>query len=71
MDITIIPIILLTVVAVRLWDLLRSATGVFQVDHSNPDKDIYRISLDDQLESLRKKKRVILKIDHNADLSQK
>lgn len=47
-----------------------SASGTLRIDHSNPEKDIYRIEFDD-LDKLAKKKRVILKIDNNADLSQK
>lgn len=47
----------------------RSASGTLRIDHSNPLKDIYRIEIDD-LDKLVKKKRVVLKVDHNADLSQ-
>lgn len=48
---------------------VRSAHGVLKVDHSNPEKDVYRFEIDD-LDSLSKKKYVQLTIDHNADLSQ-
>lgn len=47
-----------------------SASGTLRIDHSNPDKDVYRIEFG-ELDKLAKKKRVILKIDNNADLSQK
>ena len=47
-----------------------SESGKLRIDHSNPDKDVYRIEFRD-LDKLAKKKRVILKIDNNADLSQK
>lgn len=44
--------------------------GTLRIDHSNPVKDVYRIEIDD-LDGLIKKKHVILKVDNNADLSQK
>ena len=48
----------------------RSVTGTLRIDHSNPEKDLYRFDIDD-LDKLDKQKFVKLKIDHNADLSQK
>lgn len=47
----------------------RSAHGTLRIDHSNPEKDIYRIEIDD-LDSLSRKKRVILDVDNSAVLSQ-
>ena len=47
----------------------RSGTGYFRIDSSNPDKDTYRLEIDD-LDALNKKNRLILKIDHDAHLSQ-
>lgn len=44
--------------------------GTLRIDHTNPEKDVYRIEMGD-LDKLKKKKRLILKIDHDADLSQK
>ena len=44
--------------------------GTLRIDHSNPEKDVYRIEIDD-LDGLAKKKHVILKVDNNANLSQK
>lgn len=44
--------------------------GILKIDHSNPDKDIYRIEIDD-LDGLPNKKHVVLKIEDDADLSQK
>lgn len=46
------------------------AHGTLRIDHSDPKKDIYRIEIDN-LDKLNKKYYVELKIDHNADLSQK
>lgn len=49
---------------------LEGVYGVLRVDHSNPEKDVYRLEIDN-LEALAKKKFVVLKVDNNADLSQK
>lgn len=46
-----------------------SSFGVLRIDRTNPNKDKYKIEIDD-LTILHKKKRVVLKIDPNADLSQ-
>lgn len=48
----------------------RASSGVFRIDHSGPEKDVYRFEIDD-LDKLDKKRHLILKIDHNANLSQK
>ena len=49
---------------------LKKSSGVLHIDCSNPDKDVYRLDVD-SLDNLPKKKFVILKIDPNANLSQK
>lgn len=46
-----------------------SKSGVLRIDHSNPEKDLYKLELGD-LDELSKKKHLVLTIDHNADLSQ-
>lgn len=46
------------------------AHGTLRIDHSDPEKDVYRFEIDN-LDKLNKKYYVELKIDHNADLSQK
>lgn len=46
-----------------------AANGTLRIDHSDPEKDVYRIDIDD-LDKLSKKKRIILKVDNDADLSQ-
>lgn len=48
---------------------LTSARGTLRIDHSNPEKDVYRIEIDN-LEDLSRKKRVILDVDNSAILSQ-
>lgn len=46
------------------------AEGTLRIDHTDPEKDVYRFEIDD-IDKLSKKKRVVLKVDNNADLSQK
>lgn len=57
------------VVAVILW-FCRTAYGCLHIDRSNPEKDVYRLDVGD-LDRLSKKKQIIVKIDIDADLSQK
>ena len=52
-----------------IFNIARTARSTLQIDHSNPEKDVYRFEIDD-LDKLSKKKYVELKIDHNANLSQ-
>ena len=42
-----------------------TASGELLIDHTDPEKDIYRINVND-LDDLSKKKRVILKVNNNA-----
>lgn len=48
---------------------LKKSYGVLKIDTSDPTKDKYRICIDD-LDKLNKKEKILLNIDHNADLSQ-
>lgn len=49
--------------------LLRMLFGTIKIDQHNSKKDIYRIEIED-LDSLAKKKYILLKVDRNADFSQ-
>ena len=49
---------------------VQSTVGVLRIDHSNPEKDTYRFEIVD-LDNLSRKKRVSLRVDNHADLSQK
>lgn len=49
---------------------LARTSGTLKIDQTNPEKDVYRLEIND-LDSLIKKQRVVLKVDKNADLSQK
>lgn len=60
-------------VIVRILDIRQTSTGTLLIDHSNPEKDIYQININN-LDDLSKKKRVVLKVDNYAtltDISQK
>lgn len=48
---------------------LQKTNGVLRIDHSNPERDRYLFEIDD-LESIDKKTRIVLDIDHEAKLSQ-
>lgn len=43
--------------------------GILMIDQSDQEKDIYRICIN-KLNDIPKKKRLILRVDPNADLSQ-
>ena len=47
-----------------------NVAGTLKIDHNNPEKDVYRFVIDD-FNVLMKKKRIVLKVDDKADLSQK
>ena len=52
------------------WLMNRLFTdGTLYIDTSNPEKDVYRFKID-YLDDLKKKKRIVLKVDKNAKLSQ-
>lgn len=42
--------------------------GTLKIDHSNPTKDVYRLEIDD-FDQLTGRRRITLRVDHNADLS--
>lgn len=48
---------------------IRRTYGTLRIDHSNPEKDVYRFEIDD-IDSLSRKKRIVLKVDNHAILSQ-
>lgn len=52
-----------------VYRYLTYATGTLRIDHTNPEKDTYRFEIDN-LKSINKKKKILLLIDHNANLSQ-
>ena len=48
---------------------IKTSCGVLKIDHSNPEKDLYLIEIEN-LEKLDNKREVVLRIDNKADLSQ-
>ena len=48
-----------------------SVSGTLEIDTSNPEKDLYRFDIKDDLNKLHTKKYIILKVDPKANLSQK
>ena len=44
--------------------------GTLKIDRTNPEKDVYRFEVDN-FDALNDKKMVFLKVDNNANLSQK
>ena len=54
-------------VVVYSW---RTARGILKIDHSNLERDLYRFEID-KIDDLDKKNKIICRIDHHADLSQK
>lgn len=59
--------IIITIIQIRI----NNYDGTLQIDTKNPEKDVYRLSLDGDITELPKKKIVILLVDAKADLSQK
>jgi hypothetical protein len=47
----------------------KNTDGTLQVDVRNPEKDIYRLQLNSDLQDLSKKKKIILIVDPKAKLS--
>ena len=50
---------------------IRKPEGTLKIDRSNPERDKYLFVINEDLDTLPKKKRITLNVDPNADLSQK
>ena len=61
--------IIIGVIMTRLILQVSSAKAVLRIDHSNPEKDIYRLDLDNVCSA--NKKILLLKIDHRANFTNK
>ena len=57
------------VIATIIVYSIQTKHGTLRIDRSNPERDVFRFDIDD-LDILTKKRRVILNIDKNANLSQ-
>lgn len=64
---TIVAIVSLSIGLSYLYLRLRK-DGTLRIDQSNPEKDLYRFDIND-LESLSKKKYIVIRVDNQADLS--
>ena len=49
----------------------KTAYGTLRIDHTDPEKDLYRIDIDGNFDNISKEKRIVLKVDSDANLSQK
>ena len=52
------------------WLYPRKTVGILKIDRSDPKKDRYQFEILD-LDILDKKTKIFLRVDHDADLSQK
>ena len=63
--------ILVGIFASYIFQAVQTAYGTLRIDHTDPEKDLYRIDIDGNFDNISKEKRIILKVDNDADLSQK
>ena len=49
----------------------KTAYGTLRIDHTDPEKDLYRIDIDGNFDNISKEKRIVLKVDNDANRSQK
>lgn len=54
----------------RIFSFCHTTCGTLKIDRTNPEKDVYRFDVGSNFENLHTKKRVIFKVDPNADFSQ-
>ena len=59
-----------TVIANVLLHIRYKVVGTLKIDRTNPEKDVYRFEVDN-FDALNDKKMVFLKVDNDANLSQK
>ena len=52
-----------------LWAIFSRPSGTLRIDRTNPDRDIFRFDVD-EIDEIYKKKRIVLLVDPNANLSQ-
>lgn len=63
--------VLVGIIASYIFQVVQTAYGTLRIDHTDPEKDLYRIDIDGNFDNISKEKRIILKVDNNANLSQK
>ena len=63
--------VLVGIIGSYVFQVVQTAYGTLRIDHTDPEKDLYRIDIDGNFDNISKEKRIILKVDNDADLSQK
>ena len=58
------------IIITSVFWIVRSGHGVLNIDRTDPNKDVYRLDIND-LDGMAKKKHILLKVNKNADLSHK
>lgn len=58
------------VIAILAKERFESQYGKYLIDRRNPDKEVHKLDFGDPRD-LSGKKYIVLKVDYNADLSQK
>lgn len=61
---------LIGVTMATIFGRRHTKVGTLRIDHSNPEKDIFRMDINNII-NLKQDKKYIVTVDHNADLSQK
>ena len=56
-------------IAMNILNHKRHPDGVLRIDHTNPEKDLYRFEIDN-LDGLSARNRIVLKVDNDARLSR-
>ena len=59
-----------TLVGLVVRGLIKRPVGTLLIDKNNPEKDLYRFDIE-HLSEIDKRKYILLKVDPNANLSQK
>ena len=63
--------VIVGIFASYIYQVVQTAYGTLRIDHTDPEKDLYRIDIDGNFDNIAKETRIILKVDNDADLSQK
>lgn len=57
-------------IGIGLTEMRYRTIGTLRIDHSDPEKDVYRFEINN-LGVIDKKTKIVLRVDHHANLSQK
>ena len=56
-------------IVVYITNRMRRADGILRIDHTSPEKDLYRFEIDN-LDKLSTRSRIVLRVDNDAKLSR-